>query len=69
MLGVIARVIAGTVLGVLFLCVMAFGLVADALADGLTDDLSRQADDHRRGTGHPAGESMQRVLRLGGKQT
>ncbi|HMN45245.1 MAG TPA: hypothetical protein PKE27_11750 [Povalibacter sp.] len=64
MLGIVARVIAGTVLGVLFLCAFAFGMACDLLSRESTDRSKQRV----RGTATRSAESLQRPFHLGGEQ-
>ena len=64
MLSIAARVIAGTVLGLLFLCAFAFGMACDLLSREPKNGSERRM----RGTGAGSAEYLQRPLHLGGEQ-
>jgi hypothetical protein len=64
MVGITARLIAGTVLGVLFLCVFAIGMACDLLSrEPHTPSKKRE-----HGTAARSAESLQRVFHLGRDQ-
>jgi hypothetical protein len=70
MVGITARLIAGTVLGVLFLCAFAIGMVCDLLNHESQVRSKEPARSKKRehGTAARSAESLQRVFHLGRDQ-
>jgi hypothetical protein len=64
MLGIVARVIAGTVLGLLFLCAFAVGMTRELL----NSESKTRAKNRVHGTAARSAESLQRVFHLGRDQ-
>jgi Na+-transporting methylmalonyl-CoA/oxaloacetate decarboxylase gamma subunit len=67
MVGITARLIAGTVLGVLFLCAFAIGMVCDLL-NRESHESPAPAKKREHGTAARSAESLQRVFHLGRDQ-